>query len=186
MEKTEALDRLRVHNFESREWSAITFPEPVYSAFPGGTPDYESREYRYHYQNTPLRRRVSSITIPALWSWSTLWLGGNSEEVLGGCRPISSPRPVRVERTPWATARRRRQHPDVSVIVYAQEGGFSRAAESSADALRLAEPIMYGITLTFSSDRVSPRSTGAWRLLTSHGPAAATSWVSSGARTVCL
>ncbi len=51
VEKTQALNRLRVHNFEAGTWTAIAFPEPVYSAFPAGTPDYEAGEYRYSYQS---------------------------------------------------------------------------------------------------------------------------------------
>ena len=51
VEKTQALDRLRVYNFKKGTWTAIAFPEPVYSAFPSGTPDYEAREYRYNYQS---------------------------------------------------------------------------------------------------------------------------------------
>ena len=39
VEKTQALNRLRVHNFDTGTWTAIAFPEPVYSAFPAGTPD---------------------------------------------------------------------------------------------------------------------------------------------------
>ena len=51
VEKTDALNRLRVHSFETGTWTAIAFPEPVYSAFPAGTPDYDAREYRYSYQS---------------------------------------------------------------------------------------------------------------------------------------
>jgi oligopeptidase B len=51
VEKHQALNSLRVHNFETGTWTAIAFSEPVYSAFPAETPDYESREYRYSYQS---------------------------------------------------------------------------------------------------------------------------------------
>ena len=37
IEKTEALDRLRVYDFRTGTWKAIEFPEPVYSAHPAGT-----------------------------------------------------------------------------------------------------------------------------------------------------
>jgi oligopeptidase B len=51
VEKTQALNRLRVYNFETGTWISIEFPEPVYSVFPAGTPDYEAQEYRYSYQS---------------------------------------------------------------------------------------------------------------------------------------
>jgi oligopeptidase B len=51
IEKTEALNRLRVYDFQTGKWSPISFPEPVYTATPAPTPDYESRTYRYNYQS---------------------------------------------------------------------------------------------------------------------------------------
>ena len=33
-----ALAHLRLHNFKTGTWTAVAFPEPVYSVFPGGTP----------------------------------------------------------------------------------------------------------------------------------------------------
>ena len=51
VEKSRALDVLRIHNFKSGAWETVSFPEPVYSMFPGGTPDYESTTYRYNYQS---------------------------------------------------------------------------------------------------------------------------------------
>ena len=44
VEKSQALNRLRVHDFKTGTWTAIAFPEPVYSVFPGGTPEYESTD----------------------------------------------------------------------------------------------------------------------------------------------
>ncbi|MEO8658777.1 MAG: oligopeptidase B, partial [Bryobacteraceae bacterium] len=51
VEKSQALNRLRIHNFASGAWETIQFPEPVYSVFPGGTPDYDSTTFRYSYQS---------------------------------------------------------------------------------------------------------------------------------------
>ena len=51
IEKSQALDHLRVYDFAKNSWTEIPFPEPVYSAFPGGTPDYDSTSYRYNYQS---------------------------------------------------------------------------------------------------------------------------------------
>ncbi len=51
VEKSEGLNRLRVYRFATRTWNSIAFPEPVYSAFPGATPDYDSKTYHYNYQS---------------------------------------------------------------------------------------------------------------------------------------
>jgi oligopeptidase B len=51
VEKSQALNRMRIFDFKSATWRAITFPEPVYSAFPGDTPEYASTTYRYSYQS---------------------------------------------------------------------------------------------------------------------------------------
>ena len=61
VEKSQALNRIRVFDFKSDKWSSIAFPESVYSASPGETPEYASTTYRYGYQSS-LRLRVSSIT----------------------------------------------------------------------------------------------------------------------------
>jgi oligopeptidase B len=63
VEKSEALDRMRVFAFKSGIWSTIFFPEPVYAAFPGDTPDYDSKTYRYNYQ--------SLITPPSVFDYDT-------------------------------------------------------------------------------------------------------------------
>jgi oligopeptidase B len=140
VEKAEALNRLRVHDFETGTWSAIAFPEPVYSALPGGTPDYEAREYRYNYQ--------SPITPSSVFDYdprtgeSTLL---KQQEVLAGYDPSQ----YASERL-WVTARDGVRVP-ISIVY---KKGFSRSGKS---------PLMlygygaygYGITPTFSSDRVS-------------------------------
>lgn len=82
LEKSEALNHLRILDFETGEWHAIPFPEPVYSAFPGANPEYDSGVYRYSYQSliTPssvfdfdMKRRTSTLL--------------KQQEVLGGYDP---------------------------------------------------------------------------------------------------
>ncbi len=51
LEKTMALGRMRVIDFKTGKWKTISFPEPVYTVFPGATPDYDSPTVRYSYQS---------------------------------------------------------------------------------------------------------------------------------------
>ena len=95
VEKSQALAHLRVHNFKTGTWTAVAFPEPVYSVFPGGTPEYESTTYRYNYQ--------SMITPSTIFDYDTRT--GKStllkqQEVPGGY----DPKQYTSERL-WATAR---------------------------------------------------------------------------------
>src|SRR5580658_5969712 len=95
IEKTQALDRLRIYDFHSKTWTPIAFPEPVYAASPAGTPEYESSTYRYNYQ--------SFITPPSVYDYEVK--SGHSallkrQEVLGGYDPSQ----YTSERL-WATAR---------------------------------------------------------------------------------
>ena len=61
-EKSQALTRFRILSFKTGSWREVDFPEPVYSAFAGGTPEFDTRLFRIHYQSmiTP-----SSCTMPA-------------------------------------------------------------------------------------------------------------------------
>jgi len=95
VEKSQALTRLRLHNFQTGAWTSIEFPEPVYSVFPGGTRDYDSTTYRYNYQ--------SFVTPQSVYDYDTLT--GKSallkrQEVLGGYDPAQY-----VSERLWATAR---------------------------------------------------------------------------------
>jgi oligopeptidase B len=95
VEKSQALTQLRIHDFKTGKWTAIPFPEPVYAANPGGTPDYNSKTYRYSYQ--------SFVTPPSVFDYDTQT--GKSQllkqqEVLGGY----DPKQYASERL-WATAR---------------------------------------------------------------------------------
>jgi oligopeptidase B len=50
-ERSQALDRFRILDFASGTWRDIDFPEPVYSAFAGGTPEFASTTFRLSYQS---------------------------------------------------------------------------------------------------------------------------------------
>ncbi len=79
VERTDAIDRLRIHRFDSGTWTAIEFPEPVYAASPGGTPDFDSSTYRYHYQ--------SFVTPPSVYDYDVATAQSTllkRQEVLGG------------------------------------------------------------------------------------------------------
>jgi oligopeptidase B len=63
VEKSQALNRMRIFDFKSGTWRAIPFPESVYSAVPGETPEYASGTYRYSYQ--------SLVTPPSVFDYDT-------------------------------------------------------------------------------------------------------------------
>ena len=95
VEKTQALNRVRVYSFKTGVWTTVAFPEPVYSVFPGGTLDFDSITYRYSYQ--------SLITPPSVFDYDT-HTGKSTllkqQEVLGGYDPKQY-----VSERLWATAR---------------------------------------------------------------------------------
>jgi oligopeptidase B len=140
VERSRALDHLRVYDFHSAKWTAIGFPEPVYAASSGGTPEFTSKTYRYNYQ--------SFITPPSVFDYDVR--SGQStllkrQEVLGGYDPAQ----YVCERL-WATARDGVKVP-VS-IVYRK--GFVRDGRAP---LFLYGYGSYGIGTppTFSSNRLS-------------------------------
>jgi len=94
-EKRAGLNRLRIHGFASGGWKEVAFPEPVYSAFAAGTPEFESKLLRYNYQSltTP-----SSVYDYDMESGESRLL--KREDVLGGF----DPQRYASERL-WATAR---------------------------------------------------------------------------------
>ena len=49
--KQAALTRFRVHDFKKGTWRDLTFPEPVYFATAGATPEYDTVEFRFVYQS---------------------------------------------------------------------------------------------------------------------------------------
>ena len=140
LEKTQALNRMRIYDFQSATWKTIPFSEPVYASFPGGTPDYDSTTYRYNYQ--------SFIVPPSVFDYDTH--AGNSillkqQEVLGGFDPSQY-----VSERQWATARDGVKVP--LSIVYKK--GFQRDGKGP---LFLYGYGSYGLGMsaTFSSSRLA-------------------------------
>ncbi len=140
VEKGNALDHLRVYDFKNGTWKEIAFPEPVYSVFPGGTPDYESHTYRYNYQSflTP----SSIFDYDAMTGESKL---RKQQEVLGGY----DPKQYASERL-WATARDGVKVP-VSIVY---KKGFARDGKGPLFLYGYGS-YGFGTPPTFSSDRVS-------------------------------
>jgi oligopeptidase B len=95
VEKSQALERIRIFDFQSGKWSSIPFPEPVYAVSSGETADYDSTTYRYSYQ--------SMVTPPSVFDYNTL--SGKSQllkqqEVPGGYDPSQY-----VSERQWVTVR---------------------------------------------------------------------------------
>jgi oligopeptidase B len=140
VERGDALDHLRIHDFKTGRWKEIAYAEPVYSVSPGGTPDFESRTYRYNYQ--------SFVTPPSVFDYDVL--AGMStlrkrQEVLGGYDPAQ----YGSERL-WATARDGVRVP-ISIVY---KKGFARDGKG---ALFLYGYGSYGFGTPpgFASNRVS-------------------------------
>jgi oligopeptidase B len=140
VEKSDAVNQLRVYDFKTSTWKPIAFPEPVYSAFPVNTPEYESNTYRYNYQSfiTP----ASTFDYDFRTGKSTLL---KQQEVLGGYDPTK----YASERL-WATARDGTKVP-ISIVY---KKGF---AHDGKGALFLYGYGSYGIGTppTFSGNRIS-------------------------------
>jgi oligopeptidase B len=140
IEKTQALDRLRIYDFHGQTWTPIAFPEPVYAASPAGTPEYESSTYRYNYQ--------SFITPPSVYDYEVKT--GKSallkrQEVLGGYDPSQ----YASERL-WATARDGTKVP-VSIVY---KKGFERNGRGPLFLYGYGS-YGFGTPATFSSARLS-------------------------------
>jgi oligopeptidase B len=50
-EKSQAVDQLRVYDFDTTKWLSVGFPEPVYSASSDENPDFDSTTFRYRYRS---------------------------------------------------------------------------------------------------------------------------------------
>ena len=169
VEKSQALAHLRVHNFKTGTWTAIAFPGPVYSVFPGGTPEYASTTYRYNYQ--------SLITPSSIFDYDTR--SGKStllkqQEVLGGY----DPKQYASERL-WATARDGVKVPHLHRL---QEGHRARR-QGAALPLRLRLLRIRHAGLVFQPAPESARSRHG--RTSSPTSAAATKWAKPGATTAC-
>ncbi|HEX4168967.1 MAG TPA: S9 family peptidase [Bryobacteraceae bacterium] len=140
IEKSEGLNHLRIHDFSNGEWSEVKFTEPIYSAMPDQTPDFNATSYRYSYQ--------SFVTPPSVYDYDTRARQSQllkRQEVPGGYDPQQY-----VSARLWATARDGTRVP-VS-IVYRK--GLHRDGKSP---LFLYAYGSYGIGMpvTFSSARLS-------------------------------
>lgn len=140
VEKSNALDHLRIYDFKSSVWKEIAYPEPVYSVFPGGTPDYESNTYRYNYQSLVTSSSVFDYDVNT--GKSTL---RKQQEVLGG---YDSKQYV-CERL-WATARDGVKVP-ISIVY---KRGFVRNGKAPLFLYGYGS-YGFGTPPTFSSNRVS-------------------------------
>jgi len=140
LEKSKALNGMRILDFRTGHWHAISFPEPVYSAFPGGNPEYDTHVFRYSY--------TSMITPQSVFDYdmethkATLL---KQQEVLGGYDPTQY-----VSERQWAIVRDGTKVP--LSIVYKK--GFHRDGTAP---LFLYGYGSYGAGMpaTFSSQRLS-------------------------------
>ena len=139
-QKSKGLNRFRVLSFRSGSWHEVTFPEAVYSAFGGDTPEFDTRMFRMNYQSliTP-----SSVYDYDLETRKRTLL--KQEEVLGG---YDSAR-YSTERL-WATARDGVKVP-IS-IVYRK--GFRRDGTAPLWLYGYGS-YGFGTAATFSSDRLA-------------------------------
>jgi oligopeptidase B len=140
VEKSEAVNHLRVYSFPKKSWTQISIPEPVYSAFPGENVEYASPTYRYNYQ--------SFVTPPSVYDYdvasskSTLL---KRQEVLGDYDPAQY-----VSERLWAKARDGTKVP-VSIVY---KKGFIRDGKGPL-LLYGYGSYGFGIPVTFSSSRLS-------------------------------
>jgi len=139
-EKSQGLTRFRVLSFKTGSWREVDFPEAVYSAFDGGTPEFETRLFRINYQSmiTP-----SSVYDYDMESGKRTLL--KRQEVLGGYDPSR----YATERL-WATARDGANVP-ISIVY---KKGFKQDGKAPL-FLYAYGSYGFGMDATFSSNRVS-------------------------------
>ena len=82
LEKSKALNGIRMLDFRTGKWHSMSFPEPVYSAFPAGNPEYDTHLFRYSY--TSLITPASVFDYDMETHKATLL---KQQEVLGGYDP---------------------------------------------------------------------------------------------------
>ena len=95
VEKSNAINSMRIFHFGSGDWSDITFSEPVYDVYPHSNPEYDTRDYRYNYQ--------SLVTPSTVYDYDTETHESTllkQQEVLNGYDPKQY-----VSERLWATAR---------------------------------------------------------------------------------
>ena len=81
-ERERGLTRFVVHDFRTKASKTVGFPEPVYSAYPSGNPEYNTALFRYNYQSFVTPSSVYDYDMKA--GTSTLL---KQTEVLGGYDP---------------------------------------------------------------------------------------------------
>jgi oligopeptidase B len=140
VEQSQALNHIRIYNFQTGQWSSIAFAEPVYSAFPGGTPDYESKTFRYTYTSFLTPQSVFDYDVA---SGKSVLL--KQQEVLGGYDPRQY-----VSERQWATARDGTKVP-VSIVY---KKGFQNDGKGRF-YLYAYGSYGFGTPVTFSSARLS-------------------------------
>ena len=140
VEKSNALNHMQFYDFKTAAWHALAFPETVYSAFPGDTPDFDSTTFRYTYQSFLTPQSVYDYN-PQTASSTLL----KRQEVLGSYDPSQ----YAADRL-WATARDGAKIP-ISIVY---KKGFQRNGKAP---LFLYAYGSYGIGMaaTFSSNRLS-------------------------------
>jgi oligopeptidase B len=140
LEKSKALNGIRMLDFRTGQWHSMSFPEPVYSAFPAGNPEYDAHVFRYSY--TSLITPASVFDYDMETHKATLL---KQQEVLGGYDPTEY-----VSERAWATVRDGTKVP--LSIVYKK--GFRRDGTAP---LFLYGYGSYGAGMpaTFSSQRLS-------------------------------
>ncbi|MFZ6711453.1 S9 family peptidase [Undibacterium sp. TC9W] len=50
-EKTQALNRVRIYDFNNKQWKTVKFDDPVYLATGAGTPEFSATRFRMSYQS---------------------------------------------------------------------------------------------------------------------------------------
>ncbi|MES2757416.1 MAG: S9 family peptidase [Pseudomonadota bacterium] len=94
-EKTNALNRMRIYDFNKKTWKTVKFDDPVYLAVGAGTPEFAAGAYRVSYQSP-----VTPPTILDVDMGSGARTVLKREEVVGGYDPKRY-----VTRRLWVTAR---------------------------------------------------------------------------------
>ncbi|MDP2876050.1 MAG: S9 family peptidase, partial [Holophaga sp.] len=140
IEKHLGLNRFRIHEFAKGAWHEIAFPEAVYSAFQGGTPEYDTKTWRFSYQ--------SMVTPSAVYDYDFATRERKllkQQEVLGGYNPKDY-----VTERLWVTARDGAKVP-ISIVY---KKGLKRDGKAPL-FLYAYGSYGYGQPATFSGARLS-------------------------------
>jgi oligopeptidase B len=62
-EKTKALNRTRIYNFNTKQWKNVQFNDEVYLAGSGGTPEYTAQKLRMSYQSPTTPPMVMDVNM---------------------------------------------------------------------------------------------------------------------------